>query len=91
MSITHPYFSIPGSKKQVPLLFVFMTRRRAADYAAVLKYIKESMFPNIDVAWQALVSDFEYALIKAMKQIFPAVVHRGCEFHWAQALFKKVP
>jgi MULE transposase domain len=67
-----------------------MTRRRAADYVAVLKYIKFSLFPNIELAWQALVSDFEYALIKAMKEIFPAVFHRGCEFHWAQALFKKV-
>jgi transposase-like protein len=67
-----------------------MTRRRAVDYAAILKHVKYSLFPNIEVAWQVLFSDFEYALIKAMKEIFPDVFHRGCEFHWAMALFKKV-
>ena len=67
-----------------------MTRRRAVDYVAILKHVKYSLFPNIEVAWQVLFSDFEYALIKAMKEVFPDVFHRGCEFHWAMALFKKV-
>jgi len=55
-----------------------MTRRRAVDYDAILKHVKYSLFPNIEVAWQVLFSDFEYALIKAMKEIFPYVFHRVC-------------
>ena len=34
------------------------------------------------------ISDFECALINALKSVFPSVAHKGCFFHFAQAIHR---
>ena len=72
--------------KQVPLLFVLMTRRRATDYSAVFFFLLQKLpLPRVT----QIVSDFERAVFKAVELHWPAVDHTGCNFHWAQAVVKK--
>lgn len=73
--------------KQVPLLFAFMTRRRTADYVAIFEQIKKMLYaPQVSY----FVSDFEMAVWKAVERCFPGKPHRGCAFHWAQAVMKRI-
>ena len=41
-------------------------------------------------AVQAVVSDFEAALWLAVRDVFPGVAQRGCEFHFSQAVWRNV-
>lgn len=73
--------------KQVPLMTVLMSRRSKADYKAILEFVKSSL-PTI--ALRAVVLDFETAVWSAFREIFPLVTVRGCNFHWSQAIFRKI-
>lgn len=74
--------------KQVPLLQCFMTRRCTADYVAIFEELKRRLH-NPQVA--EFISDFEMAVWKAVEISFPnKKAHRGCAFHWAQAVMKRV-
>ena len=76
--------------KMVPLAFVMMTRRRTKDYATVLKWIVE--FVGNPVVTE-VVSDFELAMWKGIKEAFPdpdEVHHYGCGFHWIQAVVRNI-
>lgn len=39
---------------------------------------------------QRIITDFERAVFVAVKQVFPNCIHLGCNFHWTQAVMKKV-
>lgn len=39
---------------------------------------------------QRIVTDFERAIFVAVRKLFPNCVHLGCNFHWCQAVMKKV-
>ena len=39
---------------------------------------------------QAVVSDFESALWSAVSKVLPGVHHRGCAFHFCQALWRSI-
>ena len=55
MSI-HGFVTRDGVSKQVPLLFVLMSRRRCEDYTAVLRRLSEVLG---EVAVEGFVMDFE--------------------------------
>ncbi len=64
-----------------------MPRKKSADYVAVLKGFKDiATMPVI----KEIITDFEAAVWKAVKTLFPEVQHFGCLFHWKQAVMKKV-
>ena len=82
------YCYFPVHSKMIPLAFVMMSRRRAADYAAVLKWISE--FVGNPVVSE-MVSDFEIGMWKGVQAAFPdadQVHHYGCGFHWSQAVVR---
>ena len=54
--------------KQVPLLYVLMSRRTAGDYKVVLKFIKDNIFQK-KFALQEVVGDFEKAVWWAARRI----------------------
>ena len=91
----HAFIAFEKQVKQVPLIFVFMSRRTAEDYEAVLKHIKqmcESMDENLPafLDFTDFVCDFERAVWKAIRTVFPKVTIRGCGFHLRQAIFRKI-
>ena len=88
----HAFISYEKSLKQVPLVFVFMSRRTAEDYEAVFKHIvklcqsdEQDKEPLNEL--KEVVCDFERAIWKAVRKVFPNVTLRGCGFHLRQAIF----
>lgn len=39
---------------------------------------------------QRIVTDFERAIFVAVRKMFPNCNHFGCNFHWSQAVMKKI-
>ena len=60
--------------------------RSAADYTAVLEKILEKIPGRPSV----IMSDFEAALHSSVLQLLPTTEHKGCCFHWCQAVWRKV-
>lgn len=73
--------------KQVPLLFVLMSRRRKRDYVAVFQKIRSLLH---DLAVEGFVMDFERATWSAVEEVFPDARVQGCSFYWGQAVMRKV-
>ena len=84
----HAFIKKDGELKQVPLAFVLMSRRRRKDYVRVLRALMDVMPQRPAV--QAVVSDFESALWSAVSKVLPGVHHRGCAFHFCQALWRSI-
>ncbi|KAL3106937.1 hypothetical protein niasHT_020040 [Heterodera trifolii] len=36
-----------------------------------------------------IISDFERSMMRAAREVFPEALQSGCNFHWAQCLFRK--
>lgn len=76
------------NKKQEAFLHVFMTRRRTEDYVAVFTYLKQILHAPQVVEF---VSDFETAVWLAVDKCFPKKNHhKGCNFHFGQAIIRRV-
>ena len=84
----HAFLRYDGNIKQVPLLFVMMTGKRAKDYQRVLEVLLEHL-PTQPKLRQGVL-DFEAAVWNAMRTVFPTVELLGCAFHWNQAIYRKV-
>jgi hypothetical protein len=39
---------------------------------------------------KVVLTDFESALIGALKVVFPNIRHKGCYFHLSQAIWRKI-
>ena len=65
---------------------MLMSSRRKRDYKAVFRAIKE----EVDTSPQRIVADFEAAAWKAATAVFRDVEIKGCNFHWRQAVWRKV-
>ncbi|XP_060607516.1 uncharacterized protein LOC132759716 [Ruditapes philippinarum] len=65
-----------------------MTGRTSADYEHVLKAIKRGLRNQQEV--EEVVCDFEKAIWKAMRRVFPTVLMKGCSFHWGQAVWRHI-
>lgn len=74
--------------KQIPLLFVFMSRRTTADYTSVFEKILEILRRKTRV--KNVVSDFEQGIWQAVENIMPGVTIHGCGFHWYARVFGKL-
>ena len=84
----HAFAKRGGTMKHIPLCYVMMSHRRKRDYKALLRQIRQ-LLPNCQVA--EVMSDFEAALWRAVRSVFDGSVHhRGCVFHWTQAVWRKI-
>ena len=88
--ILHAFLVKDNIIKQVPLLFVLMSRRTTTDYEAVLKRVI-SLCPE-ELQIDSFVVDFEKALMAAIRLCWPRnqVTITGCWFHYCQAVFKNL-
>ena len=84
----HAFMQYDGNVKQMPLLFVLMSGKRRKDYKKVFSRIKEITDGQLKV--KEVVLDFEASVWRAIPEVFPDVVMRGCAFHWGQAVWRKV-
>ncbi|XP_052820018.1 uncharacterized protein LOC128245833 [Mya arenaria] len=84
----HAFLQQGESVKQVPLLYVLMSKRRKQDYVAVLQKLIEIMEEAPKV--EGFVMDFEAGLWQALRSVFPGTQLKGCAFHWCQAVLRHV-
>ena len=82
----HAFAKRSHSGKQMPLLVVLMSGRKAKDYRAIFHAIKEL----VDVNPQEVVVDYECAVFKAVREEFLMTKLKGCAFHANQAVCRKI-
>ncbi len=84
----HAFIRSGQCAKQVPLAFAIMSRRVTQDYVAVLEAVKSAL--PAEPAVECVTADFESAAWQAVRRVFPDVRIRGCGFHWAQAVERRI-
>lgn len=84
----HAFITRADCTKQVPLAFILMSGRKTSDYVAVFESIKNAVCGTVQI--EGMVMDYERALWRAAKTVFPDIRFRGCAFHWAQAVWSHV-
>lgn len=84
----HTFVKSGEHMKQVPLVYVVMSRRSKKDYVKVLKKLKKAMPTEPEV--QKIICDFESACWSAFTDVFPTVQGQGCAFHWTQAVWRNI-
>ena len=72
----------------VVLLFsVIMTSRKIGLYKKVFKFLKQN-FPHFKPP--QMMSDFELAMRKGFKSVYPTAKVYGCRFHFSKSIFAKI-
>lgn len=70
----------------IPFLFVLMTRKTKKSYLHLFKYIKDNIF---DMTCFSFTTDYERAMRKALRSIYPDSKFVHCWFHFCQAAKKR--
>ena len=72
------YMKVAGIMKQVPFLFVLMSRRKMTDYVIAFKEMLRLLTVDPEVTKKVL--DFERAVWSGLKKCLPAVPIHQCLF-----------
>lgn len=70
-----------------PVVFAILKNKRKETYENLFKLLNTMIGP---LNPRIIKTDFEYASILAVKNIFPNVIISGCQFHLGQAIIRKV-
>ncbi|KAL3103819.1 hypothetical protein niasHT_020848 [Heterodera trifolii] len=79
-------FQVPIHSQKGKVVPLFQQGLRSKYYEEALNAIKAVIAPNTPAR---IISDFETAMIRAMRETFPAAQLTGCLFHMSQAVFRK--
>lgn len=76
----------------LPFVTAFMAHRTVGHYRQVIRRIKRAVLRYCERDWQpdAVVMDFEQALITAVETELPLARLEGCYFHFNQALWRHI-
>jgi hypothetical protein len=72
-------------KKFLPFVFVLMYRKDEESYKKVFEFLKINLKFNLKI----VIIDFKLALKNSLLHMFGAVNVFGCNFHFAQSLWRK--
>lgn len=92
-SIYTQLFSIHGEYKGhcLPLVFALLGDKLQSTYEKVFNVIKQQMgVLDVILSPEYIITDFESGILGAIKNSFPNSKHKGCLFHYNQALWRKV-
>ena len=69
--------------EKYPGLFIIMNNRTQSLYEKILTSISNILTQNslLKISLEYIITDTEYALINAIKKIFPTIKRIGCYFH----------
>lgn len=70
-----------------PLVYIMMTRKTQKAYEHALRYVHENVFP---LRCEAMITDYEIGMRKAVREVVPDIKQLGCWFHYAQAIRRKI-
>ncbi|CAF4457792.1 unnamed protein product [Rotaria sp. Silwood2] len=75
----------------LPVVFGLLPNRRTTTYLDLFKRLKEEAIAiNKVFEPKQVVSDFESALVSAVRATFPNASHTGCNFHFVQAVHRNI-
>lgn len=87
----HGLVGLGDNRRCVPLVFILMKTKREAAYRKIFEILLEYCDEyGIDLAPRFVLTDFEIAIINAVRIKFPAASHRGCLFHLGQIIYRHV-
>lgn len=75
-----------------PIFYILLNGKQASMYDTMFQMVfrimaqHNTVFSNLAF----IVSDFESGLISSVRAQFPNQIHRGCFFHFAQAVYRKI-
>ncbi|KAG0420793.1 hypothetical protein EQH57_0001 [Dictyocoela roeselum] len=70
--------------KIVPLIYILMKSKTQEAYKMIFMEIRE----KIDCPPKMLIMDFEISVFNAVRDVFPDIETRGCNFHFSQIVVK---
>lgn len=70
----------------IPVIYVLMSNKTTESYKIMFNIIK-SQLPGFKPAH--FMTDYEAASMKAIQEVFPQAVIKGCFYHFARALWRK--
>lgn len=71
----------------IPVLYALLPNRKEATYIRLFTLLKEKLS---DFSPKVIKVDFEIAAIQAFRRTFPGAEIKGCNFHFNQAIWRKV-
>ena len=74
-------------KNSIPLLYALLPDKTEATYVRLLQQVKQL---QPDVYPETFMTDFESAIVSAIRQEFPTAKNRGCFFHFTQCIFRRI-
>lgn len=82
-------FTLHGFKNNLslPLVYALLPNKREETYAIFFRKIKE-LEPSVSPT--TVTTDFEKAMVNAIRAEFPQIRHQGCFFHFCQSIFRKI-
>ncbi|CAH1239155.1 Hypp5730 [Branchiostoma lanceolatum] len=84
----HCFIKQDADYKQVPLVFVLMSRREKQDYKEVFQKIRDILprHPHVE----HFIMDFEDGMWGGVRGAFPNCTRKGCAFHLTNAIYRKI-
>lgn len=77
--------------KMFPLIFALLPDKSATTYERLFGLIKQrAQALGLDFSPPKVQTDFEQALLRAVRQSFPQARTLGCLFHYGQAIWRKI-
>ena len=76
-----------------PMAYCLLPNKQRQTYNRVFMLLKDAALvkiPGISFDVEVVVSDFELAMVQASTMSFPNSYHRGCYYHFMQAIWRKV-
>jgi hypothetical protein len=81
----HAY--VNGSTKSLPLMYALVPRKTSTSFAALLQAIIDL---TDGTRPKEIVTDFEPAMVIAVRRVLPTTHHRGCLFHFRQTCAMRI-
>jgi hypothetical protein len=77
--------------KLLPLVYSLMSDKRRESYESIFAILKrEAAQLGLQLNPASILSDFESGFLPAIRASFPNSRHRGCHFHFTQAIYRQV-
>jgi len=75
----------------LPIVWVLMTSKSQACYVSLFQALRDlAVADNFVLRPDFVLTDFERAAMNAVTDVFPGAQSKGCHFHLAQIIFRKI-
>jgi hypothetical protein len=79
------------NNRLIPRMYCLLSGKSQPVYEKLFQLIKDKAAQwNYDMEWVGAMIDFEHSVINARTEMFPGIDITGCQFHFAQSIFRRV-